>query len=212
MSWDDVWKIGLTVLGSLGGVGVIIGGIVNFCSNIIAESLSKKYDLKLAKELEKYKAGIDNKTYISKTKFDTEFSLYRDLSSAFSDMVKTISILIPAGFTNVPADRDERLRLDKNHYESAVPAVVKAQDTLNSNIPFISEEIYNGYLELLCLARQQLGEYENRFLISDLRPQEEKERFSHEAYQCTREINEKWKKLNNIIREYISTLDVMEEK
>lgn len=101
--------------------------------------------------------------------------------------------------------------MKKKCYESASPAFIKAQDTLNANIPFITEDIYEGYKELLALALMQLNEYEQRFVVTDLRPQSEKESFSDKAYARTEELNKKWIKLNQKIREYISTLDVMGE-
>lgn len=212
MSWETAFRIIASAIISAGGIGAIIVGVIKFSADKIADRLSAKYQLKIDKELEHYKSDLSKKEYVSKTKFDTEFSLYRELSSAFAEMVKAVSILIPAGLVNIPADHAERLKFDEEHYKLAVPAVVKAQDTLNANIPFIAETIYAGYDEILKLAYLQLGEYEDRFVVSDLRPQEEKERFSLDAYKRTHEIGEKWKTLNSQIREYISTLDVMEEK
>ena len=43
---------------SAGGIGAIVMGVIKFSSTAIAESLSKKYELKLNKELERYKAGM----------------------------------------------------------------------------------------------------------------------------------------------------------
>ena len=212
MSWIDVGQIAASAIISAGGIGGIIIGTVSFSANKIADRMSKKFQATIDKNLATYKSELTQKEYVSKTRFDTEFTLYRELSSDFANMIKSISTLIPGGLATVPADKKERLEYEKTCYEAARPAVVKAQDTLNSNIPFISEGIYNGYLELLQLARLQLSEYEARFIITDLRPQEEKERFSQEAYKRTREINEKWETLNNSIRKYISTLDVMEDK
>lgn len=77
MSWEDVWKIILCAISSAGGIGIVIIAIIKFSASRIAEKLSKKYEMKLQKELEKYKSGFDNKIYISKTKFDIEFDLYR---------------------------------------------------------------------------------------------------------------------------------------
>lgn len=85
---NTVWEIVLAVVAGLGGIGVVFGAVIYFTSNFIAERLQKKYELKLNEKFEKYKADIDNKTYISKTKFDAEFSLYRSLSKSFFDMVK----------------------------------------------------------------------------------------------------------------------------
>ena len=208
----EISQIAAAAIVSAGGIGGIIIGVVSFSANKIADRMDKKFQASLDKQLEKYKSDLSKKEYVSKTKFDTEFALYRELSLNFADIVKSINKLIPQGITKVPANREERLKYEKKCYESACPAVAKAQDALNSNIPFISEEICNGYEELLHLAILQLDEYEERFNVLDLKPQQKKESFSSDAYKRTREINEKWKKLNNTIRAYISNLDVMEDK
>ena len=210
MNWEDVWKITVSIVGGLGGIAVIFTAIVRYLSNLIADRLSKKYEIKLSKEFEKYKSSLQNKTYISRTKFDTEFAIYRELSSGFSDAVIAINIMIPTGYTTVPADREARLELDKQHYETAVEAIVKAQDSLKSNIPFIPENIYDEYNELLKLFGLQLAAYEDRFVVTDLRPKSEKETFSRDDYKRTREISEKWITINNKIRKYLNSLEIIE--
>lgn len=210
MNWEDVWKITVSIVGGLGGITVIFAAIVRYLSDFIADRLSKKYELRLLKELENYKSSLENKTYISRAKFDTEFAIYRELSSDFSDAVLAINIMVPTGLTMVPADREARLELDKKHYEAAVKAIVKAQDSLKSNIPFIPENIYDGYNELLKLFGLQLAAYEDRFVVTDLRPQSEKETFSRDDYKRTREISEKWITINNKIRKYLNSLEIIE--
>lgn len=110
---DKIWKIVLAVIAGLGGIGVVFGAVVFFTSNFIAERLQKKYDLKLNEEFEKYKANIDNKIYISKTKFDAEFNIYRSLSKAFFDMEKKFTILIPVGVVYLPLTKKHRESLTK---------------------------------------------------------------------------------------------------
>ena len=210
MNWEDVWKITVSIVGGLGGITVIFAAIVRYLSDFIADRLSKKYELRLSKELENYKSSLENKTYISRAKFDTEFAIYRELSSDFSDAVLAINIMVPTGLTMVPADREARLELDKKHYEAAVKAIEKAQDSLKSNIPFIPENIYDGYNELLKLFGLQLAAYEDRFVVTDLRPQSEKETFSRDDYKRTREISEKWITINNKIRKYLNSLEIIE--
>lgn len=83
MNWEDVWKITVSIVGGLGGITVIFAAIVRYLSDFIADRLSKKYELRLSKELENYKSSLENKTYISRAKFDTEFAIYRELSSDF---------------------------------------------------------------------------------------------------------------------------------
>lgn len=212
MNWGDVFKIIFSTLASVGGTGGLIVIVIKFSSNIIADKLSQKYELKLNKELEKYKAGIENKIYISKTKFDTEFNIYRELSLNFANVVKAVQRLIPSGYALVPADKKERLKEEKRCYNILLEEATKAENSLYSNTPFISQKIYDKYAELLHLVRMQLGEYEERYNLFDLRSQNEKEKFSIDAYKRTSEIHSKWKILNTEIREYMATLDVMEEK
>lgn len=77
MSWDDIWKITLTIISSVGGIGVIICLIVKFASNTIADKLSKKYELIMNKELEDYKNKLDKKNYISKARFDKVLTIQK---------------------------------------------------------------------------------------------------------------------------------------
>lgn len=67
MNWTEVWQIILCAVGSAGGIGTVIVLTIKWSANRIAERLSKKYDLKLQKELEQYKANVENKIYISKS-------------------------------------------------------------------------------------------------------------------------------------------------
>ncbi|GAA6493668.1 hypothetical protein K280104A7_32320 [Candidatus Bariatricus faecipullorum] len=203
-------EIVLYILGSVGGIGIVFTAVIKFSSNFIAKRLEERYSLKLNKELEKYKSIVENKNYISKTKFDTEFEIYRSLSKTFFEMVKHISVMIPAGFSYQPADEKTRKERDNEIYKLASKACVEAQDTLNSSAPFISEELFNEYDNILKLCKLQLDAFERRWNVFYLAPQEEKESFTMEEYQRTREIEKAFNKLNNMVREYLSKLDVME--
>jgi hypothetical protein len=162
---DKAWQIALAIITSVGGIGVIFSAVVYFTSNFIAERLQKKYDLKLSEELEKYKAGVENKRYISKTKFDAEFALYRSLSKAFFDMVKDVSIMIPQGYNTAPADKEEKKKHDEDNYKRALSSCVVAQDELNGNAPFIPEKFYKMYEEIRRLCMLQLDEFAERWNV-----------------------------------------------
>ena len=205
---NDIVEIVLGVLAGVGGIsGIILAGI-KLSANTIAKRLEEKYTLKLNKKLERYKSNLDNKIYISKAKFDTEFEIYRELSKAFFEMVKDISILIPSGLTSIPADPEKKKKYDEKIYKEAMESTVKAQDILNGNIPFISEEIYNAYTEILKLCRQQLNAFERRWNLSYLSPN--KEELTTEEYNRTDVINQKFLEANDKIRKYIEKLDVLE--
>lgn len=207
MNWTDIV---LAVIASAGGVGGTIFLAVKFSANMIAERLAKKYTLELDKELEKYKSNLENKIYISKTKFDTEFSIYRELSKAFFAMVKDVTIMIPTGYATYPANKEVRKEYEHNLYVEAQKSTVFAQDKLNANAPFIPEDFFKQYNEILALCRQQISVFELRWNVLNFVPQHEKESFSKEDYEYSRLIQKQYEKLNSAIREYISKLDVTE--
>ena len=210
MKWDEIWKIVLGILAGAGGIGGIILAIVGLSSKIIAKRLEEEYSLKIDKELEKYKSGLDNKIYISKTKFDTEFSIYRELSKVYFDMVANINTLIPYGVANFPADPEEREEYDKKNYLDTLKAHDLAQDALNSNAPFIQNDLFEKYSELLQLCRWQTHAFEKRWNLSFKGLPMEQRGLSDDDYKRTNEINEKFTALNNNLREYLSKLDVID--
>ena len=208
--WGELWKVVLGVVTSVGGIGVIIVAAVKFSSDIIAKRLEEKYTLKMNKELEKYRVGLDNKVYISKTKFDTEFAIYRELSKSFFLMVKDITRMIPAGYAEYPADKDDREKYENELYDKALKATVSAQDYLYCNIPFIPEEFERAYLEVLSLCQQQLAVFELRWNVGYMATDEEKKRFSREDLQRSRDIREKHDALTKSVRAYLTKLDVLD--
>ena len=205
-----VSEIVLSVLASVGGIGIVFTAVIKFSSDFIAKRLEERYSLKLNKELEKYKSMVESKNYISKTKFDTEFEIYRNLSKTFFEMVKYINIMIPTGISSQPADEEAKKEWENRVYKSANAACVESQDTLNSNAPFIPEELFNGYDNILRLCRLQLDAFERRWNVFYLASQSEKESFTTDDYKRTKEINESFTRLNNMVRDYLSKLDVIE--
>lgn len=209
MDWEEIGSIVLAAIASVGGIGTVIIFVIKLSANTIADRLEKKYSLQLEKELEKYKTNLENKIYISKAKFDTEFSIYRELSKTFFDMVKNIGIMIPDGLAKYPADKEEREEHERNLYVEAQKYTVIAQDTLNANAPFISKDFFEQYDEILGLCRMQLSVFEERWNIFCF-PAEERGKLEMEDYKRSRQIREQFEQLNAVIRDYISKLDVTE--
>lgn len=210
MSWNEIIKIVFSVLVSIGGIGGIIILVVKFASDIIAKRLVEKYKVELNKELENYKSNLNNKTYISKTRFNAEFKIYRELSKTFFKMIKEINSMIPSGLSYKLSDEKKEEEREEMIYSNAKKSTILAQDVLNSNSAFISEDLYEKHEDILKLCRQQLRAFERRYDELYIASQEEKKRFSTKDYQCTDKINEKFKKINQDIRKYLSSLDVLE--
>ena len=202
IDWHRVAEIALTCIASVGGIGVIIIGVVKFCGDRIADRLSQKYQLQMDKEIEQYKSELSKKEYVSKTRFETEFSIYRELTMNFSKMVIAVSILVPRGLVNVPIDEEDRKKLEHEHFVAAQKAAVEAQDSLHANKTFIPKELCEKYEEILKLAALQLDAYTRRFNYSYL--PEEREGYNAEDYERTKEIQDKWDEQTDRIRDYLA--------
>ena len=210
MNWGRIFEITVTCIASLGGVGVVVVACIRFGAEAIADRMSKKYQLTLNTELEKYKTELSKKEYVSKTRFETEFSIYKELSLSFSEMIRDINIMIPFGLASVPADEEKRKEYENNCYDRAKSSVVKAQDSLFANTAFIPEESFNSYNDLLKLSQEQLFAFERRYYVGDLVSQREKEILKPEDYERTKDLNKKWQELNKSIRDYLNKLDVID--
>ena len=208
MDWAKIAEIAVAVISAVGGSGAIIVFVGKWTFERIADALSKKYQLQLDKEIEKYKTELSKKEYVSKTRFDTEFSIYRELTTTFAQMITDISLLIPAGYVEVPADEKVRQEEEQNHYVQANNSVVKAQEALYSNEAFIPKKFCDSYQEFLKLTRLQLFAYSRRFNV--LYFCEDKNSFTQEDYKRTKEIHEKWDLFIEEIRNYLSSLDVID--
>ncbi|MDR0841220.1 MAG: hypothetical protein LBN26_07575 [Christensenellaceae bacterium] len=208
MTWADIFKV---VIAFIGGAGVIIAAVIKFSSDKIAERLSAKYELRLNKELESFKSGLEKKNYVSKVRFDAEFEIYRQLSKTFFDMVKSIHAMIPPGLSRKLADKPAQKEEDERVYSNASRDIVTAQDLLHASDPFIPEDFYNLYDEILKLGYLQLNAFNPRWDNNCLAAQEEKERLTPNDYNRSSEMNNKLMLLNNRIRDYLSKLDVINE-
>lgn len=209
MEWHDIWKIVLSITTSVGGVGVIIVAVIKFSSNIIANRLEEKYTHKLNRELEKYKATLENKNYISKAKFDKEFEMYQLLSKAFFHMVQAITLMIPSGLAYHPVDKDKKKEYEDSLYKDAHQKLVEAQDLLYSDAPFVSESMFERLEEILGLCQKQLIVFERRWNVYILATQEEKEEFKQEDYERSETIKAKFLLLIKDLRKYLSSLEVI---
>ena len=156
---SPLWQTVLAIIGSIGGAGAIIIAIVKFTSDIIADKLSQKYELKLNKELEKYKAGLNKKTYISRTRFDMEFSIYSKLSESFFALVSETYWLFPTGLEHIPFDDEDYQSYLLERTQKASEAISEAGKTLGANAPFIPAEFYESFAEIRKLCVLQYSVY-----------------------------------------------------
>lgn len=207
IDWHRIAEIAITCIASVGGMGAIIIAVAKYGGGMIADRLSQKYQLQIDKEIERYKTELSKKEYVSKTRFETEFSIYRELTMNFSKMVIAVSILVPYGLVNVPVDEEARKKLEQEHFVAAQKAAVDAQDSLHANKTFIPKELCEKYEDILKLVGLQLDAYTRRFNYSYL--PEERQGYNAEDYERTKEMQDKWNEQTDRIRDYLSNLEVI---
>lgn len=203
------------MLASVGGIGGLIFIVVKFASNMIAERLSQKYQLSLQKELENYKASIENKTYISKARFDREFSMYQDLCEKNITMVYDMgaAVIITRGgqHPNVNSVQDF-VNLAAQHIDDA-------EITNKRYAPFIAKEIFESYKEL----GKQAYSVISLLNLWDMFETKNYTTINYNGTAYTRnaaktEIEDKQKTISKLsddildkLRDYLSSLDTLEE-
>lgn len=209
MNFSDFIKIALLFILSSCSFGGIVVGVIKFCSNIIAERLSKKYDLKLQKEIERYKESLEKSNYVSKVKFDLEIKIYKDLCSSLFAAKESVLLLFP--YTDsIPPDKDSQMKMWKERYSQAATDYNSYCESMSSNAAFIPEDIYNGFEEIQKLFNTQI----NWFKISG---KLEAGKIIHGSiddekgiYARNEEIDKKRKILILKLREYLNYLEVLE--
>ena len=199
--------IGLLVAG-FGSIGAIIYFAIKFSADRIAERLKAKYELTLNKEMESFKSKLEGKQYISKTRFDVEFAIYRELSKSFFAMILYSTNLYPKGMVSRPFDKEDAEKLERETFDNANKLMIETQNLFYENRPFISEDFDIQFEEILSLCKKQVVMFERRYNIS-WAGASEKDRYAfEEGLKNTAEIMEKWKLLSENMRKYLFSLNL----
>ncbi len=144
---NEIWQTVVAIIVSFGGAGGIIWAIVRKSWDILADRMAKKYEQKLAEELEKYKATLEKQIYISQKHFDLKLSIYKDLIGVVMDMTQTTYMLFPPA-DELPDDPNEEKKTWLERYKDAAQKYNASADVLYKNAPFIEEKIYNHVARL----------------------------------------------------------------
>ena len=175
MNGTDIGQIVAATIISAGGIGGIIIAAIRFSSNIIAERLSKRYELKLNKTIENYKTHLEKGNYISRAMFDKEFEYYQLLSRKYTIAFNSFNLYYGIKYSKLDVIPIEEIHIYNPKLEELAKdirggkRVTEVQmDTLKSNIAeqflefkkvldesesFIDGEIYSEYAKLYNLIR-----------------------------------------------------------
>lgn len=202
MTWADIGQIVTSAIVSAGGVGFIGYCAVKSSVKHIADALAKKYEAKLAEELEKYKSELLKSEYVTKQFFDVQLEIYRNLNRKFFQAFVSVNQVAPMGKVRVSSDPDEQAERRKQQIETAYQNCVEAQFALKENSAFISPDIFLKFQDILQLLQEQV-EYvaTNREITIETTPAN--------IIQTTMDISDKMDKASYAIYEKLSKYKVI---
>ena len=206
----ELWQTVVGILCSVGVGGAIVAALSSWLGKVWAERLMAKETAKYREELERLSKQLERKNYVSKVRFDAEFSIYRELSGAFLDVVRAQNDLFTfEKLDRIPTEKDKQKKLYEERFEMGRNAYNNASTQLHRNAPFIEENIFEQFRNILRDARLQLFHYP-AFYIEEgaLELQKECPKVFEECTKRTQTINNAMDKLISDLREYLKKLDV----
>lgn len=164
----------------------------------------EKQKAEFLKEIEDLKAKNENKTYITKTQFDTEFKIYQELSEACYDMVIDMLDL----FTNKPELVEKQK--DPVHNSKICARSKKSnyhlQHILSKYSAFISKEMYELYSDLRIRCKKQTDAFYEIYI-----KQQEPSLSIDEYIKKSSELFNIYFVITEKLRVYLKSLKVIED-
>ena len=209
MNTQDIWSIAGAIIASIGGAGVIICAVSGFVCNRIAKHLDAKYEQRLNKELEKYKVELERNRHITKTQFDKEFEIYHQLSKSFFSMIVKLSSFTEGTLELKDAPKENR-DIKINEFMRMVEVTSAAQNALYENAAFIPKDIFEQYDVINSKANDLFWLYEKRMQEYAFKKLDFDALVTDEDKAVIKEIEKEFSSVNAKLREYLSTLSIVE--
>ena len=214
MDWESIWKTAVAIIGSIGGAGAIICAVVKFSSDRIAERLSAKYQLELNKELEQYKSLLSKKNYVSKTRFDTEFAVCKELMMSCESMIDSIHALFPnIQLVKAYGSGNMWTAHHQEQWSNSADTVKAFSNKLEGYAPFISKGIYDEFRTVLSICKKNVYHYlcfnPNDPLYIDV-SKEQKTEMLTKAFEDSLRLSDMLSTIAGRIRQYFQNMDIQE--
>ena len=205
---NSVWETVLAIFISIGGAGAVIVALGKWLANLTAQRILKKTEFEFSQKLESLKSNLEKRNYISKTRFDLEIEVYRQLSETVVAMVSDNSALFPFGMYREPQNEEEKKNFYRENYSRAAQSYNTANSAINRNTPFIPEQLHKQFTDIADKCRIQL------IMFGELKihnPSEGDGQVYRESCERTKTINSELDTLMTSLRSHIASLDVLDK-
>lgn len=223
MQLKEVIEIAAAVVASLGGGGAIVMALSSWLGKVWANRILEaekaahqkeieSYKSELQKELEQLGALQDKALYISKSQYDNEFRIYREIWQKLHRCASASVRLYP-GYEDLPTDEGEREKHQEEKYHHYAESYDDFSAAIEENAPFYRDNFYGLFIELRA-ACSEMGDifkqevfdkkYNLSFALVRDEPMSKEDR--QRVRELRREISEKKEQLAKEIREYLHSL------
>lgn len=211
MDFTSAMRIIEATIISVGGAGAIIIAIANFLANRIASRLEDRYQLKLDKELEQYKASLEQRTYVTKTQFDIELEVYRKLSKGIFEFIVVLNTTIEDKDYPKKEDMHSAQKLDNesNTFKKMVEKAAYMQELIYENAAFMPKCLYDEYVSLIELATDQFWVYHHQFQEYLAGNITQKERVTKADKEKLEILKQRYDTLNQNLRDYLQKVYIV---
>jgi valyl-tRNA synthetase len=149
-NWGTVGQIIVAITGCT-TLTALISPIAKFFGNQVSEWLSTRRKVKVDKELESHKSNLENKTYVSKVKFDAEFRMYQELSKAINNLCMQYINYSPPALRNLGRSTQDI----EDIYNTFITTFNDTQALIMQYAPFITEDMCEQFNNLKEACRLQ---------------------------------------------------------
>jgi len=195
---ENIW-----IAATISGIFAVILSVLNAVLLLLQRKRQIKYD----KIIENYRSMNNRRNFVSKTRFDTEFSIYRELTAFCRNMMCDVCTVL----NNMPhlIDIDNRENTMKKAIYSANKACTEFNVYLTSNAPFIPKDYYEKYKIYMDLCKRNLNKCEGDWSIYlDAWRQNDLDNVSIENSYEVQKIYMEYYVLIDYIRDYLANLEV----
>lgn len=154
MTWDEVLKFIVMIVGSLGGGSAIVVGATKWGTDLIKTKVEADINHRYEKAIEEYKTELEeakakyntllqNTSYITQKQYDLEVDIYREIWNDLVELTDCFRWISDFKILNRDIMNESDLETAKvEHYKSALSRLEKYRKTVNTNAPFYQESAY----------------------------------------------------------------------
>lgn len=161
----EIFGIAAAIIASIGGAGAIIIAVSSWLGKVWANRILENQKKEHQREIESFKSQLQeniNKVnainekalYISKTHYDTEFGIYKEIWVKLLECINSVNRLHQI-VGNVPLDAEEKKARDTIMYEEFARAYNDFSNTINKYAPFYKKSFYDDFIIIRNLCNEK---------------------------------------------------------